>query len=289
MAWVYVRFGNLPQIAGLLYGVKPAVIVLVIEAVWKLARAAARTVFLGVLGLATVAATLAGAGALAVIAGAGAVAGFAEWSKRTNRGMAAAVLSGVAAIALASQFAPPFATGEPGGTIGLHNVFLYFLRTGSVIYGGGLVLMAFLEKDLVAGLHWVTSKQLLDAIAIGQVTPGPVFTTATFIGYVLLGLRGALVATAGIFLPSFVFCAISGPFIPVLRRSQVASEFLNGVNVASVALMAVVSWDLARAALVDPLTIGLAAGCVILLALTKIRFGWLLLACGLTGAFVHRF
>lgn len=288
IAWVYVHYGNLPQVAGLLYGVKPAVIVLVVDAVWKLGRASARTLFLAVLGLAAAGSAVAGAGPLAVIAGAGAVAGFGEWGKRTNRGIAAAiVLSCVGAIAIVSQVMGPVAAGEPGGTIGLHNVFLYFLRTGSVIYGGGFVLMAFLQKDLVAVLHWVTSKQLLDAIAIGQVTPGPVFTTATFIGYILLGMPGALVATLGIFLPSFLFCALSGPLIPILRKSCVASEFLNGVNVASVALMAVVSWDLARAALVDPLSIGMAAACIFLLALTKVRFGWLLLACGLIGIFAR--
>jgi chromate transporter len=129
---------------------------------------------------------------------------------------------------------------------------------------------------------------VLDAVAVGQVTPGPVFTTATFIGYLLLGVPGALVATIGIFAPSFFFCAISGPLIPVLRRSRVAGAFLDGVNAAAVALMAAVSWDLARAALIDPLSIGLAAVCVTLLILTEVKSGWLLLGCGLIGFFAHR-
>ena len=288
VAWIYVRFGNLPQVNGILYGLKPAVIVLVIQSVWKLGRSAARDLFLKAIGVAALLSTIAGAGPLAVIVGAGAVAGFGEWGKRNNRGMLAAiVLSAAGIVALSSQFLPPVATAESGHAIGLQQVFLYFLRTGTLIYGGGFVLIAFLQKDLVAAFHWLTSKQLLDAIAVGQVTPGPVFTTATFIGYLLLGVPGAAVATLGIFLPSFFFCAISGPLIPVLRKSSVAGAFLDGVNVASVALMAAVAWELARAALVDPLAIGLAAATAILLGLTEIKFGWLLLGSALIGLLTH--
>jgi chromate transporter len=224
-----------------------------------------------------------------VIAGAGAIAGFGEWGKPANRSiLASIVLTGLACIAVLSQFGPSFPGVASGDAIGLHNLFLYFLRTGSVLYGGGFILVAFLQKDLVSGLHWLSSRQLLDAIAVGQFTPGPVFTTATFIGYLLLGVPGSLAATIGIFAPSFFFCAISSPLIPVLRRSCIAGAFLDGVNVASVALMVVVAWELARAALVDPLAIGIAVACAAILVLTEVKSGWLLLGCAVIGFFAHR-
>ena len=166
---------------------------------------------------------------------------------------------------------------------GLLPLFLFFLKVGSVLFGSGYVLLAFLRADLVERWGWLTEAQLLDAVAVGQVTPGPVFTTATFIGYVLGGLPGAGLATLGIFLPAFVFVAISGPLVPRIRRSPAAGAFLDGVNAASLALMAVVTWELGRAALVDPPTIVLAvAGGVVLLRF-DINSAWLVLAGGLVG------
>jgi chromate transporter len=163
-------------------------------------------------------------------------------------------------------------------------LFLYFVKIGSVLYGSGYVLLAFLQQDLVGNWRWLTSKQLLDAVAVGQITPGPLFTTATFIGYVLKGAPGAVVATIGIFLPAFVFCAVSGPVVPWLRRSRLAGAFLDGVNVASVALMAVVTWELARTALIDVLTIATALVCCFaLLFRYRVNAGWLALGGALWG------
>ena len=184
----------------------------------------------------------------------------------------------------------PVAVATPTATaFGLWPLFLFFLKVGSVLYGSGYVLLAFLRNDLVERFGWLTETQLLDAIAIGQVTPGPVFTTATFIGYILGGTPAALIATAGIFLPAFVFVAISGPLIPRIRRSPVAGAFLDGVNAASLALMAVVTLQLTRSAIVDALTIGLAAGAAFALIRFKLNSVWLVLAgavAGLVKAFI---
>lgn len=289
IASFYVRFGNLPQVSGVLYGLKPAVIALVVQSIWKLGRDAGRTPLLALLGLAALGLTIAGTGPLTVIAGAGAIAGVSEWWKRGRLGIAAPVILGTITVAIVAGQLLPIAIGPETrlGTPSLGNVFLYFLRTGSVIFGGGVVLVAFLQKDLVGMVHWVTSRQLLDAVAVGWITPGPVFTTATFLGYVMLGWPGAIVATLGIFLPSFFACAVSGPLIPRLRESTVAGVFLDGVNVASIALMAAVTWDLARTALVDPLTIGLTLATLLILVRFGINSAWLVLACGVIGLLVH--
>ena len=162
-----------------------------------------------------------------------------------------------------------------------------FLKAGALLFGSGYVLLAFLRADLVERLHWLSEAQLIDAIAIGQVTPGPVFTTATFIGYVLGGFPGAAVATLAIFLPAFVFVALSGPLVPLVRRSAAAGAALDGVNVASLALMAVVSWHLGRASLVDGLTIGLAVASLIALARFRVNSVWLIAAGGALGWLLH--
>ena len=168
-------------------------------------------------------------------------------------------------------------------TLNLPGLFSVFLKIGSVLFGSGYVLLAFLRADLVQRLHWLTEARLIDAVAVGQVTPGPVFTTATFIGYVLSGPAGALVATAGIFLPAFVFVAASGPLVPRLRASKAASAFLDGVNVASLALMAVVTAELGRAAIVDVPTALLGLGGALLLLRFKTNSTWLVLGGGAVG------
>jgi chromate transporter len=169
----------------------------------------------------------------------------------------------------------------------LPSLFFLFLKIGSVLFGSGYVLLAFLRADLVQRLHWLTESQLIDAIAVGQVTPGPVFTTATFVGYELAGAAGALVATAGIFLPAFVFVAASGPLVPRLRASPRAAAVLDGVNVASLALMAVVTAQLARTALVDVPTVVLAVAAAALLLRFKINATWLVLGGGAASLALH--
>jgi chromate transporter len=295
LAWVYVRFGNLPAAQSLLYGIKPVIIAIVLRALWSLTRTAVRSLWLGALGTAASIAVVLGANEIAVLATTGALADLAERAtRRTPPGPAKKkAAAGVAAGLMASLGGPAaraavLSGGTAAGvvattTVALGRLFLVFLKAGALLFGSGYVLLAFLRADLVSRLGWLTEQQLLDAIAVGQVTPGPAFTTATFIGYILAGTPGALVATVGIFLPAFVYVALSAPVLFRLRRSRLAGAVLDGVNVASLALMLVVTWHLGRAALVDPLTIGVAVVCGALLTFTKVNSAWLVLAGGLIG------
>jgi chromate transporter len=242
IAWAYVRFGTLPEASALLYGVKPVIIAIVVQALWNLGKSAMKTKLLAAAGIIAATACFFGVNELLVLFGCGfvllairaadkkkpvAVGGFAPFFANLP-GTSTAVAASVAVAA-------PFS---------LNLMFFFFLKVGAVLFGSGYVLLAFLRADLVERWHWLTESQLLDAIAVGQFTPGPVFTTATFIGYLLSGPTGALVATLGIFLPAFIFVALSAPLIPRLRASPLAGAFLDGVNVASLALMAVVTWQL---------------------------------------------
>ena len=285
LAWAYVRFGALPAVVGVLYGIKPVVIAVVAQALWGMARTAVKTRGLALLGAAAVAATLLGADQLAVLVGAGVLSalvwrfGAGRRSPRsgaagTAGAMAVPALSAGSAASAASAAAVPF---------GLWPLFGVFLKIGAVLFGSGYVLLAFLRADLVDRLHWLTERQLLDAVAVGQVTPGPVFTTATFIGYLLGRGPGALVATVAIFLPGFLLVAASGPLIPRLRRSALASAALDGVVVASLGLMLVVALQLARAALVDPLTVAIAVGSAVALLRFRVNASWLVGAAALLG------
>ena len=282
-AWAYMRYGMLPQAAGLLYGVKPVVIAIVAQALWGLGRSAVKSAVLAVLGLMAIVAVGAGVHELLILAGAAAVMG--GWRLVSGGGHRAAktiAMLVVAGVPGAVAAAGPAAAAAPV-PFGLWTLFLVFAKAGAVLFGSGYVLLAFLRADLVERLAWLTSPQLLDAIAIGQVTPGPLFTTATFIGYVLGGPAGAAVATIGIFLPAFVFVALSGPLVPRLRQSATAGAALDGVNVASLALMAVVSWQLGRAALVDPPTIVLAVSSLVALVRFRVNSVWLIALGAVVG------
>ena len=282
-AWAYTRYGTLPAAEGLLRGVKPVIIAIVLQALWSLGRTATRTRPLAALGLLSLAAAAAGGHELAVIFGAGAIAALVAWARiGAGRGL----VNGILALPLGA--AGLAATTAPLSPFSLTSLFLVFLKIGSVLFGSGYVLLAFLRADLVVRRGWLTEGQLLDAIAVGQVTPGPVFTTATFVGYLLGGFWGAAVATVGIFLPAFVFVALSGPLVPRIRRSPVAGAFLDGVNVASIALMALVTAQLARAAIVDPWTAGVAAVSAVLLLRFRASPAWLVPAAALLGLVLPR-
>jgi chromate transporter len=172
--------------------------------------------------------------------------------------------------------APLLVAEAAGSSATLVSIFLVFLKIGALVFGSGYVLLAFLRADLVERLHWLTEHQLLDAVAVGQVTPGPVFTTATFIGYLLAGWRGAAVATLGIFLPAFVFVAVSGPFVARLRQSPLVASIVDGVTVGSLALMGVVTWQLCRSAVVDLATALVALASAILLVGFRVNSTWLI-------------
>ncbi len=292
IAWAYVRFGHLPAVSALLYGVKPVVVAVILQALWGLGRTAVKSSLLALAGAICVALSFLGVNALAILAGAGVaiacVRAFVHARKehRAAPGAFPLIRSSVR-LKLMKLFplggAGAATTITTGLAPGLWSLFLVFLKIGSVIFGSGYVLLAFLRTDLVAHRMWVTDAQLVDAVAIGQVTPGPVFTTATFLGYLLRGPVGAVAATVGIFLPAFILVAISGPLIPLIRRSAIAGAFLDGVNVASLALMAAVSYQLGRSAIVDWLTIGLAIVSAILLLRYRINSAWLVLGGGLAG------
>jgi chromate transporter len=177
----------------------------------------------------------------------------------------------------------PSAGGVAAASVSLSELALIFLKVGSILFGSGYVLLAFLRPDLVERTGWLSDAQLLDAVAVGQITPGPVLTTATFIGYLVAGLPGGVLATLAIFLPSFLFVALSSPLIPRLRRSPWAGAFLDGANAASVALMATVTWDLGRAAVVDWLTAGLAGAAAVILLLTRLNSAWLVAGGAIVG------
>ena len=285
-AWAYTRYGALPAAEGLLGGVKPVIIAIVLQALWGLGRTATRTRLLAAVGLLALAAVAAGLHELAVIFGAGALVALVAlvaWTRSgSGRGRANGLLAlplGAAGLAATTAGVAPF---------GLTSLFLVFLKIGSVLFGSGYVLLAFLRADLVVRRGWLTEGQLLDAVAVGQITPGPVFTTATFVGYLLGGFWGAAVATVGIFLPAFVFVALSGPLVPRIRRSPVAGAFLDGVNVASIALMALVTAQLARGAIVDGWTAGIAAASAVLLLRFRASPAWLVPAAALLGLVLPR-
>ena len=282
IAWAYIRYGSLPAAAGLLYGVKPVVVAIVVQALWRLGALALRSVELVVVGVAAAVALLTGIHELVVLVAAGAATAIARGMASAAR--RASTVFGLGAGALIGSEASAATLAAAGGSaFGLWPLFLVFAKIGSVLFGSGYVLLAFLRADLVQRLGWLTEQQLLDATAVGQVTPGPVFTTATFVGYVLGGPPGAVVATLGIFLPAFVFVALSGPLVPRLRRSPVAGAALDGVNAASLAFMAVVVWQLGRAALVDSLAVALGGVAVVVLISTRLSSVWLIAAAGLVG------
>jgi chromate transporter len=281
IAWAYVRFGQLPALLAVFAGVKPVVIAIVLQALWALGRTAVKSRNLAVLGLGALGASAAGVNELMVLLGAGVVAwvlviGAPRLSRREVAALAFPPIAGVGTLAGAAAAAP------------LWILFATFLKIGAVLFGSGYVLLAFLRADFVQRLGWLTERQLLDAVAVGQVTPGPVFTTATFVGALTGGWRGAIVATVGIFLPAFVFVALSGPLVPRLRRSAAAGAVLDGVNVASLALMALVTWQLARAAVVDVPTGAMALVSLILLLRFRVNSAWLVAGGALAGLLLPR-
>lgn len=282
-AWGYVRYGSLPQVAGLLYGVKPVVMAVVAQALWSLGRSAVKSGVLAIIGIAAIVAASAGVHELVVLAATGLVTATIQLGSRTRRTATVPLLAGTlpGGTALLAGGGAMISTAAAPAT--LWPLFLVFAKAGAVLFGSGYVLLAFLRADLVERLGWLTEAQLLDAVAIGQITPGPVFTTATFIGYLLAGSTGAVVATVGIFLPAFIFVALSGPLVPRLRRSPLAGAILDGVNVASLALMAVVSWQLGRAALVDLFTVSLTIVTLAALVCFRINSAWLIAAGAALG------
>jgi len=273
LASAYVRFGATPPAAGLLYGIKPVVIAIILQALWSLGRNAVKGPLTLAVGGSVLALSFAGVNEIALLLIGGLVVMAAE-NGRLQKRPSGALLIPVGAAGLLSPAAIPFT---------LPLLFVTFFKIGAVLYGSGYVLLAFLRADFVVRFGWLTDPQLLDAVAIGQMTPGPLFTTATFIGYLLGGTPGALLATLGIFLPAFIFVALSHPFIPRIRNSAWASGLLDGVNVASFALMAAVVWQLGRASFIDPLTALIALVSLALLLRFRVNSTWLIAGGAIIG------
>lgn len=274
LARVYVAFGSTPAANWLLYGIKPAMIAIIALALWDLGRKAAKGPLTIAVGLGVFVLYFLNANEiLLLLAGGLIVTAGANLRRLKGPGLTSWLLP------LAGLNLPALALTS----FSLPVLFLTFLKIGAVLYGSGYVLLAFLRADFVTRLGWLTDRQLVDAIAIGQLTPGPVLTAATFIGFILGGLPGALLATLGIFLPSFVFVALSNPIIPRIRKSPWAGGLLDGVNVASLGLMGAVTLELGRASLVDPLTIVIALASLALLVRFKINSTWLVVGGALIG------
>src|ERR1700691_599736 len=265
LGWLYVRFGRLPAAKAILYGIKPVVIGVILQALWSLGRTAIKSTFLRFVALLSLVLSVFGLHPLLLLLVAGAVA--CAPTLKTSR--------------LSLSFLPSVTIGSgiltTTASFSLASLFLVFLRLGATVFGSGYVLLAFVRADLVTHRGWLTDAQLVDAVAVGQVTPGPIFTTDPFIGFILGGIRGAVISTAGIFLPAFLLVAVSGPLVPRIRKSKPAGAFLDGVNVASLALMAAVTWELGRASLVDTLTVLLAVASSIALLRFRVNSAWLVL------------
>jgi chromate transporter len=275
LAWAYQKYGALPQIVGLLFGIKPVVVALIAPAIWNLARTALKSGALVALALLFVVLAIWGLPTLLLLGGAGVLwMLFREGSNLARGPSALATLVG---------------SGVGGVSLGLVPVFLYFLKVGAILFGSGYVLLAVLHADLVVKLHWLTNGQLLDAVAVSQATPGPFFTVATFIGYILAGWKGAVLATLGMFFPAFIYVGMTARFLPQIRKSGLAGAFLDGVNAAAVALMAFVGWQFARDALtsVPAILIALVSG--VLIFRYKINTVWMVLGGALAGTLLQFF
>jgi len=274
LAWLYVAYGSTPQATWLLYGVKPVMIAIILQALWELGRKAIKNKLTLIIGLAAISLYFIGVNEILLLFAGGFVMMLIQnWTRLRE--------------VKPSIFIPLLSTPwVVSVSFSLSALFLTFLKIGAILYGSGYVLIAFLRADFVERLGWLTEQQLIDAIAIGQITPGPLFTSATFIGYLLGGVPAALIATLGIFLPSYIFVAISNPIIPKLRQSPWAGSLLDGVIVASLGLMAAVTFQLGVAALKDIPTLVIFILSTIALFRFKVNSTWLIVGGALIGYLV---
>ncbi len=298
IAWAYVRFGSLPKVEGVLAAIKPAVVAIVIQALVKLGRTGVRAIPLAVIAMVAAVLSFAGVGPVLVLIFAG-LGSWAVWAlkKRTTGGN----VVGISTVAFPKAFEVQKIIGAPkmaaaavavasAGAVFpavLWRLFLSFLKIGSVMFGSGMVLLAFLQTEFVEHLHWLTERQLFDAVAVGQFTPGPLSATATFIGYIVAGWKGAVVATIGIFLPGFLLVAASGPLLPRLRRSAGVAAALDGVVAGSLALMGVVAWQLAKGAIVDWMTAAVLCASLVALLRFRVNSAWVIAAAAMVGWMVR--
>ena len=290
LAAAYVQYQTVPEMGWLLYGIKPVIIAVVLQALLKLGKKAAKDRPTTIVGVIAIAAYFIGLNEILILLLSGlAIMAIRVWpTKGTTAGALLLPLSGSWIQTVAQVGGETGVAAATVVSVGWTSVFLFFLKVGSVLYGSGYVLLAFLQRDLVEQHQWITSQQLLDAVAIGQITPGPVLTTATFVGYVVAGNGGAIAGTLGIFLPAFLLVGIVNPWVPKLRHSPWASAFLDGVNAASLGLMAGVTYILARAAVVDVPTFLIAIASAVAVFRYKINAAWLVLIGAVLGYLILR-
>ena len=287
-AWAYVRYGSSPPAAALLYGIKPVIIAVIVQAIYALLRPAVKNWRLGLVVALALVLYLLGLNPLIPLFGLAVLVMLVENRARlTRRGRSGGATG--APVVVPPLPVVPAALGAAAGIAGFSMavLFLTFLKIGATLYGSGYVLLAFLRDDFVHRLRWLTDRQILDAIAVGPFTPGPVFTTATFIGYLTGRWLGAIVATIGIFLPSFVFVAAVYPIVPRLRASPWTAAFLDGANAAALGLMTAVAWQLGMSSLIDPFTAALALVAAALLIRSQVNSAWLVLG-GAVAGLAHR-
>ncbi|CAG0929977.1 putative chromate transport protein [Thermoflexales bacterium] len=289
--WLYVQFGSLPQLEWLLYGVKPVMIAIIVQAVWELGKKAVKGPLTLSVGLLALAWYVLGAAEIPLLLAGGLLVMLIQNRSRLRarlcgRGSApTGLLLGGLLHPLASAAAQTAVAAQTtaAATFSYAQLFWSFFKIGAVLYGSGYVLIAFMQTEFVQHLGWLTDQQLLDAIVVGQITPGPLFTSATFVGFMLGGVPGAVIATIAIFLPAFMLVALVRPFVPRLRQSPWLSALLDGVNVVSLALVVGVAFDLARVSLLDPLTIALGFLSLVVLLRFKLNSIWLVLGGALMG------
>lgn len=278
LGWVYVRFGGLPQGMAIFYGINPVVVAIVLTATYRLGRTAIKDKPALLIALASLGAALAGLDEVLILAIAGCISILCyappRWLKRPQT-LALILFTSLPYSTLTNL---PIWTKER-----LLRLGLFFLKVGSLIFGSGMVLFAFIQKDVVTRFGWLTQRELIDAIAVGQMTPGPVLSTATFIGYLVAGWQGAIISTVAIFFPSFVIVALMGPLLPRLSRSPAAQAFLRGVNAAVVALILKVSLSLFHSAIVDIWTILLFISALALLIRMHIDTLWIVIGGAVAG------
>lgn len=287
ISWAYTNYGKVPQVQGILYSIKPVIISIIAAAIFNLVKTLSKTkhaILFSLISLGLIAYGLSELTVL-VISGLGLMLIRKYKANSTNTLGIGAILSysSISNVSFSASIAAM--TYSP---FSLSSMFWFFFKIGSVIYGSGYVLVAFLQSGLVDSRAWITQGQLLDAITIGQITPGPVFTTATFIGYILGGPKAALTATLAIFLPSFIFVALSAPIVPMIRKSIKAKAFLDGVNAASLALMGYITYELSLSTFVDTQTVITFAFSLFLLIKYKTNPTWLILALGLISYFIYQ-
>jgi chromate transporter len=276
LAVIYGRYGELPEISGISYGIKPVVIAIILQALFRLAKSVLKNLPIIIISVVVIIMSFMGFHEILLLAIAGTIIMLIENRKKLNYNK----------LPMFATYLPIFSAGINANAdkhISLPGIFLNFLKIGSVLYGSGYVLLAFLEADFVERLGLISGEQLIDAVSVGQFTPGPVFTTATFIGYLLNGIPGAILATIGIFLPAFILVGTLNKVIPKLRQSTWFGGFLDGLNAASLALMAVVNWKLGVSAIIDIPTVLLAGISFLLVFRFKINSAWLILGGGLIG------